>query len=239
MFLPNSPLFLILLPYILIHFSPSCDLPPDFYQCLHLLCCPHSHAVLLSSPCLSYFFFPLVFFYPLWRRLYVIEKTKLPDPSSGSAHKASSWALNSLSQKAAGPAVCPSSGTCAPRIGLRGELSSHPPGLNVCFLLCTRSKFCCFHFGLVVIYTLELFPPNTTCLFKLMFEVCCHLPRMPVSSHASLISVVFFSSNASVFVIPPVLTKVNHHTLPVKWKNKSYYSSTVCCAYDLHWKIFY
>lgn len=142
----------------------------------------------VSIPMLSYFhapafliFFPLVFFYPLWRGLYVIEKTKLPESSPRSAHKASSRALNSLSQKAAGPAVCPSS---APRIGLRGALSSHPPGLNVCFLLCTRSKFCCFHFSLVVIYTLELFPPNATYLFKLMFEVCCHLPRMPVSSHA-------------------------------------------------------
>lgn len=128
LFLPISPIFLILLPYLLINFSPSCNLPPDFYQCLHILSYYSlSRALLLSCPCLSYIF-SLVSFYPLQRGLLIIQKTKLAMPSPRSAWKASSGALDCLSQKAAGPAVC--SGTCAPRFGLRGALSSHPPELS-------------------------------------------------------------------------------------------------------------
>lgn len=67
-----------------LHFKPFFLFPPDFYQCLHvLLCCPFSHAILLLCPCLSYIFPPL-FPFTLWGGVCItIQKTKLPEPSSG------------------------------------------------------------------------------------------------------------------------------------------------------------
>lgn len=128
-------------------------LPPDFYQCVHiLLCYTLSHALLLHAPAFLTLFCFLASICPLWRDLYIIQKTKLPVPLSRSVWKASSCAPDCLSQKAAGSAVCPSSGTCTPRLGLRAALSSHWLGLSVYLLLCMCSKLCCFHFGLLVSY---------------------------------------------------------------------------------------